>query len=112
MSSKLLRTRSPPGPLALSLIGLKFSSAIRCNRRRPGFVPLTGSIHFRGHSGLNLSAVRAYSRDGPNSSPETNRQLEAMRQIEVHPATHHIPYRVQSRLRTLAMLRRCWVGSF
>jgi hypothetical protein len=28
-------------------------------------------------------------------------ELEALRQIAVHPATHHIPYRVQSRLKDI-----------
>ena len=66
MSSKLLRTRSPPGALAFSLIGSKFSSAIRCKHRRPRFVPLAGSIHYLSRaddSGLNRRAVGAYSQD-------------------------------------------------
>jgi hypothetical protein len=31
----------------------------------------------------------------------TDLELEALRQIAVHPATHHIPYRVQSRLKDI-----------
>jgi hypothetical protein len=31
----------------------------------------------------------------------TDLELEALRQIAVHPATRHIPYRVQSRLKDI-----------
>jgi hypothetical protein len=31
----------------------------------------------------------------------TDLELEALRQIAVHPATHHIPYLVQSRLKDI-----------
>ena len=49
MSSNLLRTRSPPGALAFSLIGSKCSSAIGCKPRRPRFIHLAGqSTIFRG----------------------------------------------------------------
>jgi hypothetical protein len=61
--------------------------------------------------GLNLAGVGAYSQDGPNSSPKlTDLELEALRQIAVHPATRDIPYRVQSRLKDLGYAKEVLGG--
>ena len=61
--------------------------------------------------GLNLAAVGAYLQNGPNSSPKlTDLELEALRQIAVHPATRHIPYRVQSRLKDIGYAKEVLGG--
>jgi hypothetical protein len=43
----------------------------------------------------------------------TDLELEALRQIAVHPATRHIPYRVQSRLKDIGYAKEVlgWVRS-
>ncbi len=56
-------------------------------------------------------AVGAYLQDGSNSSSEANDlELEALRQIAVHPATRHIPYRVQSRLKNIGYAKEVLGG--
>jgi hypothetical protein len=40
----------------------------------------------------------------------TDLELEALRQIAVHPATRHIPYRVQSRLKDIGYAKEVLGG--
>jgi hypothetical protein len=40
----------------------------------------------------------------------TDRELEALRQIAVHPATRNIPYRVQSRLKDIGYAKEVLGG--
>ncbi len=57
------------------------------------------------------------SRDSPLSRLDqilppklTDLELEALRQIAVHPATRHIPYRVQSRLKDIGYAKEVLGG--
>ncbi len=74
-----------------------------------------GQFEKGGDCGLIGCAVGAYLQDGPNSSqilpPKlTDLELEALRQIAVHPATRHIPYRVQSRLKDIGYAKEVLGG--
>jgi hypothetical protein len=40
----------------------------------------------------------------------TDLELEALRQIAVHPATRHVPYRVQSRLKDIGYAKEVFGG--
>jgi hypothetical protein len=40
----------------------------------------------------------------------TELELEALRQIAVHPTTHHIPYRVQARLKDIGYAKEVFGG--
>jgi hypothetical protein len=40
----------------------------------------------------------------------TELELEALRQIAVHPTTHHIPYRVQARLKDIGYAEEVFGG--
>ena len=61
--------------------------------------------------GLNLAAVGAYRQNGQILPPKlTDLELEALRQIAVHPATRNIPYRVQSRLKDIGYAKEVLGG--
>jgi hypothetical protein len=62
-------------------------------------------------TGLIGRAVAAYSRMDQILPPElTDLELEALREIAVHPATRHIPYRVQSRLKDIGYAKEVLGG--
>ena len=58
--------------------------------------------------GLNLAAVGGMDQILPPKL--TDLELEALRQIAVHPATRHIPYRVQSRLKDIGYAKEVLGG--
>jgi hypothetical protein len=56
-------------------------------------------------------AVGAYLQDGSILPPKlTDLELEALRQIAVHPAMRHIPYRVQSGLKDIGYAKEALGG--
>ncbi len=58
--------------------------------------------------GLNLAAVGGMDQILPPKL--TDLELEALRQIAVHPATRNIPYRVQSRLKDIGYAKEVLGG--
>ena len=64
-----------------------------------------------GDSGLNRSAEAHIRKMDQILPPKlSDFELEALRQIAVHPATRHIPYRVQYRLKDIGYAKEVLGG--